>query len=572
MENNVEKIKERLNIVDVVSSYIRLQNAGTNFRANCPFHNERTPSFFVSPTRNTYHCFGCNRGGDIFTFVEEMEGVDFKGALGMLADQAGVTLSTFDPKNASEKDRLLTLIETATLFYQRNLTQEKQPLAYLYKRGLKPGTLKDFRLGFAKDEWRSLRDYLLDKSFTDAEMEKAGLVIKSEKGFYDRFRSRVMFPIFDNAGRPIGFSGRIFGKEDDKTGKYINSPETALFNKSRVLYGFEKAKQAIRKENTAILVEGQMDVLLAHQEGMAYTVAASGTAFSETHAKTLSRLAEKAVLAFDADEAGMAATQRSAATLLAHGIDVRVVDLAEGTDPADVIAQDKQTWEKQVAEAQHAVHFFLHKLKEKHGQDDRLFKRNASKLILPLVKSIRNRIDREHFISEVAHTLRVPDEAVREELAQTANIYTPTESSTDQAGQKEDVKPEPKTRKDILEEHVVSIVLWQETTDEPVIDLDKTKKMLHEAVGEEHASELLSVDDVEKQERIFEVELYFSGSKHIQEEIDEMLQLIKKEYIRDQYKEATEALREAEECNDTQRVAAMLQRCQELSHKLHETL
>jgi len=569
MQNNVEQIKDRLNIVDVVSEYIQLQKAGMNFRARCPFHQERTPSFFVSPTRNTYHCFGCSRGGDMFTFVQEMEGVDFKGALSLLAPQAGVTLEQFDAKQASERDTLHALMEAATVFYQRNLTQHKGALAYLYKRGLTADTLKEFRIGFAQDEWSTLRYFLSQKGYTDVQMEKAGLVISGNRGYYDRFRSRIMFPITDTTGRAVGFSGRIFGTEDDKMGKYINSPETQLFNKSRILYGFDKAKEAIRKQGRVVLVEGQMDVLLSHQEGVLETVAASGTAFSDAHAQTLSRLSEKAILAFDDDSAGLSATERSAIVLLARGLDVRAVQMDAGTDPADMILADKNAWEQQVADAKHVVTFMIEKMRGIHADDERAFKKESSKRVLPLVKSIKDSIDREHFISHVAHVLRVPDEAVREELSQIdirAQLHQTTEPSTENTT-KEEVAP--KTRKEILEEHIASIILWQKKADEPRVDVKKAEQSFIDAIGEDRAHTLLSAEGAEMEERIFEVELYFNDAKDMESELQELVSAVGREYVRDLYTQATRELQDAEAHGDDKKVKELLKKCQELSEKMH---
>ena len=274
MNSPVAKIKERLSIEEVVSSYIKLKKAGANLKAKCPFHNEKTPSFFVSVDRGSYYCFGCGASGDIFTFVEEFEGLDFRGALKLLADRAGVELAAYtkEMKEAeNEKEKLYRAMEEATLYFCDNLTQNREVLNYLKTRGLNEKSIKDFRIGFALLDWRLLYFYLQKKGFSDIEMEKAGLVKKSEKGFYDRFRGRIMFPISDSSGRVIAFSGRIFSAQGGSASggveqaKYLNSPETPIFSKHAVLYGIYKAKDSIRKNNFSILVEGQMDLILSHQ-------------------------------------------------------------------------------------------------------------------------------------------------------------------------------------------------------------------------------------------------------------------------------------------------------------------
>jgi DNA primase len=284
MSTPVEKIKERLTIEEVVSSYIKLEPAGKNFKAKCPFHNEKTPSFYVSPDRNSFYCFGCGAKGDIFSFVQQFEGLDFMGSLKMLADRAGVPLVFEKTESKSEKERLYMILEDATRFFEGGLAARPEAQEYLKKRGIKAETARDFRLGYVPNEWRLLYTHLKNKKYNDAEIEKAGLAKRAEqkeKGFYDRFRGRVMFPIADSSGRIIAFSGRIL-VDDDSSAKYLNSPDTILFNKSTVLYGIDKAKQDIRTKNYTILVEGQMDLVLSHQAGIKNTVAVSGTALADT--------------------------------------------------------------------------------------------------------------------------------------------------------------------------------------------------------------------------------------------------------------------------------------------------
>ncbi len=281
MNSPVQQIKERLSIEEVVSSYIKLDRAGANLKARCPFHNEKTPSFFVSPDRGSYYCFGCGAKGDIFTFIEEFEGLDFKGALKILAERAGVPLVQYNKEKEGEKERLYKAMEEATKFFEKNLVENQEALKYLRERGLENKTIRDFRIGFVKNDWRELYSHLQMIGFTDIEIEKAGLAKKTEKGMYDRFRGRIMFPISDSSGRIIAFSGRIL-EDDGKSAKYLNSPETPIFNKSSVLFGIDKAKDSIRKNNFSILVEGQMDLILSHQAGFKNTVASSGTAMTDS--------------------------------------------------------------------------------------------------------------------------------------------------------------------------------------------------------------------------------------------------------------------------------------------------
>src|SRR3989338_9816751 len=284
MNSPVDKIKERLSIEDVVSSYIKLEKAGANLKARCPFHNEKTPSFFVSPNRESYYCFGCGASGDIFTFVEEFEGLDFKGENNLLSERGGISLEIYSretKETKNDKERIYRIMEEATEFFEGNLGENEQAQEYLKSRGLEDKTIKDFRIGYAILDCRKLYEYLRSKNFTDNEIEKAGLAKKTEKGMYDRFRGRIIFPISDSSGRVIAFSGRIF-IDDEKSAKYLNSPDTPIFSKSMVLYGLDKGKASIRKNNFSILVEGQMDLVLSHQAGYKNTVATSGTALSDS--------------------------------------------------------------------------------------------------------------------------------------------------------------------------------------------------------------------------------------------------------------------------------------------------
>ncbi|MCR4306674.1 MAG: DNA primase [Candidatus Yonathbacteria bacterium] len=562
--NSVEQIKGRLSIVDVVGSYIKLEKAGGNFRAACPFHAERTPSFFVSPVRDSYHCFGCNRGGDIFSFVEEIEGLDFKGALKVLADKAGVTLLEVNPALRSEKEQLHGLLEEATKLFQFNLIKNKEALSYLYGRGVTADTLKQFRIGFAPGSWTFVRDALLGKGFTEEEIQKAGLIIKSPKGYYDRFRSRIMFPLADSAGRIVGFSGRIFGDEESKMGKYINSPETILFSKSQLLYGYDKAKSEIRKQNTCILVEGQMDLLMAHQAGFSNTVAVSGTALTDSHLRTIKRLANTLVIAFDADVAGNSASGKGALLGMSLGMEVKVVPMPQGLDPADVIAKDVELWKKNLKEAKHIVHFYLEILGEKH-LESREFRVAVGKLVLPFIKHMGNKIEQAHFVEEVAQRLNIPQEPIWAELEKMP-------LSLGNEIEKEEnpplLKEVPHSRKDIIEQQIMSILFWQKSLKEPAVSVLDLEKRLESVVGSECMEELRRVPADEKRERVFEVEIYFEGERDVGRELGELFVQLEKEAAQNAFTTAMGELKEAEGSGDKTRVSELLQKCQELAKQI----
>ncbi len=415
--DSVQRIKEKLSIIDVISPYVELHKAGKNFKGKSPFTTEKTPSFYVSPDRGMYYCFSSSQGGDMFTFVEKMEGVDFKGALKILADKAGVELVPEDPKKRDLRDTLYQILEDATKFFEMTLVKTDDALAYLKKREVHDETISKWRIGYAPNDWRQLREFLAAKGYDDNLMLQAGLVKQADQGKqpYDVFRDRIMFPIMDSSGRVIGFSGRVLSK-DSEAPKYVNSPETMLFNKSEALYGYDKAKHGIHKLDFSLIVEGQFDVVLSHQAGYKNAVAVSGTALTPEHVSLLQRLSNRVVLALDADRAGVAAVKRAAELMLARGIDLKVARLHGGKDPADLVAEDPNLLKKDIKEATHVIEFLLNLLKEE-CTDERKFKMRASDEILPYLLLIESHIDRDHFANLIAERLGINVESVRLDVA-----------------------------------------------------------------------------------------------------------------------------------------------------------
>jgi len=404
MSTPVEQIKERLSILDVVGGYVKLTKSGKHHKGKSPFTNEKTPSFFVSPERGMYYCFSTSKGGDVFSFVQEMEGVDFRGALKILAERAGVELVAEDPKARSERDTLYKILEEATLYFGLELAKNPLALEYLQSRGVKEDTKRLWRIGFAPAEWRSLRTYLKAKGYSDAQLLSAGLAKEAGSGKepYDVFRNRLMFPIADASGRVVAFSGRDMSGEPTAP-KYVNSPETQLFEKSRILFGYDKAKNGIRTFDFSLVVEGQFDLVLSHQAGYTNAVAISGTALTEHHLELLSRLSTRIVFALDADTAGIASAKRAAALALARGMDVKVAHIEGGKDPADLVREDPQLLKACVGKATHIIEFLLSLLKTE--KDERKFRLRVRDEVLPFVARIENRLDSEHFEGVVAEAL-----------------------------------------------------------------------------------------------------------------------------------------------------------------------
>jgi DNA primase len=430
MQSNVVRIKEKMDIVTVVGGYVTLQKAGALLRARCPFHNEKSPSFTVSPVRQTYHCFGCGEHGDIFTFVEKIEGLDFRGALEVLAQKAGVELVNEKGRDGEglsvsrdEKDELFAINEHAAVYYEAALKNEPEILQYLTNRGLSEKTLATFRIGFAKESWQGALDHLCGLGHAERDIERVGLIVTSDKSGgrkYDRFRSRIMFPIANAQGRVAGFTGRIWApngtKPDDTAAKYVNSPETLLYHKSSILYGLHIAKHHIRPLNCVLIVEGQMDLLTCHQVGYTNAVAISGTALTDEQVRNLSRLTKNFLLALDSDKAGIDATIKSIDKALAFGCDVKVVSF-RGKDASEVLQNEGAEAVKVcVREAVDWCAYLLSVIEVRSNGDTRARARLVNETLIPLVRSVDNPLERDALLASITERTQLSKESLVEAL------------------------------------------------------------------------------------------------------------------------------------------------------------
>lgn len=570
--SSVDQIKERLGIVDVVSSYLTLEKAGSNLKAKCPFHNEKTPSFFVSPSRNTFYCFGCGVKGDIFSFVEQFEGLDFKGALKVLSERAGVPLAFENQSVRDERTRLYELLVEATSYYGRSLKNNKKVQAYLVLRGLTPETTLKFQIGYARSQWNALYDHLIGKGYSEKEIEKAGLIKLSESNsesgmkthkqrYYDRFRGRVMFPIADSSGRVIAFSGRLF-PEGDESAKYINSPETVLFSKSKVLYGYDKAKHTIRKANFSIVVEGQMDLLMSHQAGFPNTVALSGTALTIDQVKALKRLSSNIVLAYDADQAGVVSSGRSAELALSAGMDVKVATIPSGVDPADLARKGAKHLRDAVRTSKHIVDFYLDKLAEEK-KDDRAYGRAVVERVLPFVGRIESKIDQAHFVGKVAQRLSISEDIVWEELAK-----IPGHRQKDQETENVPLRAPETTRKDIVEQKLLGIILWQEGESKPAVSTKDIRKKMKKVMGGELYNKLMDTKDGAKEEILFMAEVGYADTKEFKQDVKQLLFYLEKEYLKEHFEQVLKELRVAEQEDNKKVIEEKLRQCKEISKQM----
>ena len=460
----VDEIKNRLDIIEVIGSYIKLQKTGINYRAICPFHSEKKPSFFVSPTRQIWHCFGCGKGGDIFGFVKEIEGVEFGDALRILAQKAGVELKRKTPEYVqwkSEREDLYEICELATKFFEKQLEESKtgkEAKKYLIGRGITEESIRKWRIGYAPDVWQGLSDFLISRGYTEEQIKKAGLGLSSEKGsFYDRFRGRIIFPVFDLNSQVVGFGGRVFKDKDNKEiAKYVNTPQTMLYDKGRILYGLDRAKVEIRRKDFCILVEGYVDLIMVSQAGFQNVVATSGTALTPFQLKILKRYSENLFTAFDMDVAGDAATKRGIDLAQLQGFNVKVVTLPEDMDPADAVLKDPKIWEKAVAEAKSIMDFYFDSAFAKFDKGSADGKKEISKVLLPVIKRIPNKIVQAHWTGELAKRLKVKEENIEEELKK-AKVEEYPEAFGLEPEEVSNLPP--KSRRELLEERLVTLIL-----------------------------------------------------------------------------------------------------------------
>lgn len=420
--DNIEEIKSKVDVVDLVQEYIQIKPAGTNnFKANCPFHHEKTPSFMVSRDKQIWHCFGCGEGGDIFSFVMKMEGLEFPEALRVLAKKAGVELQYRDPALNNQKTKLQDICRYAAEFYHKILIDhpKAQPVRdYLKKRQVKDDTVETWMIGFAPDAWETLHDFLIKKGFAEEDIFLAGLTVKKERGsgYYDRFRNRLVFPVRDPHGTIVGFGGRWLGPEKAEAAKYVNSPQTLIYDKSYILYGYDLAKQAIKQEKLAVVVEGYMDCIASHQAGVENVVASSGTALTLGQVKLIKRMTTNVAFAFDQDIAGDTASRRGIEVAWQEEMNTKVIRIAGAKDPDELVKKGAELWRQAIAGAQSVMDYYftsvLGKVNLKKVED----KKSAAKTLLGVIAKLADRIEQTHYLQKLSTALNVPEDVLRDTL------------------------------------------------------------------------------------------------------------------------------------------------------------
>ena len=417
MSDTAEEIKHRLDIADFLRGYIDLAPAGKNFKARCPFHKEKSPSFMVNRDRQIWHCFGCGEGGDIFKFLMKFENIEFFEALKILAEKAGVELKSLSPGDQRQFGVLYDINSDAKDFFVASLKKSEEAIKYLKERGLKKETVEEFEIGFAPSGVDKTTLYLLGKGHKIDDILRSGIALRTERGKYvDRFRNRIMFPIHNHFGRVVGFSGRVMpGMEGEDIGKYVNSPDSPIFNKSKLLYGFWQSKKFIRDTRAVFVVEGQMDFLMAWQDGVKEVVATSGTALTPDHLKSLRLIADKVVIGFDSDEAGLMAAERGIDLLGSHDFNVFVFTMDRYKDPAEAVMKEPGFLAGALSKAKLAFHHYFDRY-IKHDLDIAKKKRNI-RVVLQKIQKLKSNIDQANWLSELAHKTGIPEKDLRMEMA-----------------------------------------------------------------------------------------------------------------------------------------------------------
>jgi DNA primase len=409
MSLETEQIKERINIADVIGEHVKLKSAGQSMKGLCPFHGEKTPSFIVTPRKASWHCFGCGEGGDVFSFVQKIEGIDFPTALKLLADRAGVTLPERRPQVENHRQRLFDLLAATARFYHEILMNQKageRAKQYVAERGITEKTMQEFMVGYGPHAWDTLSKWLQKKGFTTEEMVAAGVVGKADSGkLFDRFRGRIIFPVLDLQGRVVAFGGRIVPwHETGNEGKYVNSPETALYEKRRTVYNLSRAKKVLRGGQACVVVEGYMDVVMLVQAGIEHVVATSGTAFTQEHVDILKRFTNTLHFAFDGDGAGWKATIAATQSALASGMNVDTIVLPDEKDPADIAKENPEG----VQEIFKQTKPLMEVLVDRIGVGSTAQREQALDALIPLLRLVKNPIVQGGMVEQVAQLLKTP--------------------------------------------------------------------------------------------------------------------------------------------------------------------
>lgn len=590
LNSPIDEIKQRLDIVDVLSEYLQLKKAGGNYKANCPFHHEKTPSLMISPDKQIWHCFGCGKGGDIFAFIQEIEGMDFPEALRVLAKKANVTLSYQDPALTSKKTKVLDILKISADWLQKQLQENPQAeiaRQYILQRKVSLDAQEDFKLGYSLGEWSALNDFLKTKGYSEEDIFTAGMTVKKDKGtgYFDRFRGRLMFPIRDVHGSIVGFTARLLKEDPDHpAGKYVNTPQTMVYDKSSVIYGLDRAKQEIKKSGAAIIVEGNMDVITCHQAGFKNVVASSGTALTEKQLQLLKRYSPNIIMSFDMDAAGQDAAKRGIEIAWQLEMNIKVLTLpAEFKDPDECIKKDPQIFQVAINNAQNIMdYYFASAIKDKDIKkvED---KKSIAAILLPMIAKISESIEQTHYLQKLSSLINVPEDVLREKIKKNIKISKNIQSQHDTSLNNSAIHD----RFAQLSERIVALALLHNEdfkyfadylepdylTDENIKNLYKKFIQFYNQTGTFSVDNfLINNPDTQRQIDVVyllaEKEFGHLDEKAQQKELINSLKILEKNYICIRTKQIEQEIKSAEASNNKELVANLLQEFNLLMQKL----
>ncbi len=518
--DEVDLIKEKINIVDLLSEYLTLKKTGVNFKANCPFHQEKTPSFIVSPERGIWHCFGCQKGGDHFKFLMEKEGLEFKEALEILAKKAGVPLKKGKIEKDS-KDRLFEANLKAQEFFHYILTKHalgKRALKYLKDRGLSDETIETFGLGYAPNSWESLTRFLLKRGFTVYEIIASGLGVPSRLSCYDRFRGRITFPLFDSKDRLLGFSGRVIEKAEPK---YLNTPQTPIFDKSKFLFGINLAKSEIREKKEAILVEGEMDMILSFQYGFKNVVASKGTALTEGQIELIKKFTQNLSLCFDMDLAGDSASRRGIEIADKAGLDIKVIQVEGGKDPAEAVLADPKLWQTAILSAVPIYDYYILSVQKRLNVKDPSQLKQIGLELIPVWAKIADDLVREHYIQKLAALLQTDDKVLRQAISKVEKTDRQNYAQLLETSKTDNVVSQ-RSRRELLEEYLIALLLHI-PSDSNYVPSFPESLFLAEKWRQVYVLLVLYLDSISFKSKAFNINEFISGlPKEVMGEIDRL--------------------------------------------------
>lgn len=588
MSDVTEQIKERLNVADLLGEYLKLEKAGTNYKALCPFHNEKTPSFMVNPERNFWYCFGCQKGGDIFSFVMEMEGMEFREVLERLGERAGVEIPRFqkiDKKSKDRKQRLYEIVATANNFYKNQIHQtgkSHQIRQYLIERKIDLQQINEFEIGYAPEGWSNLLQYLIDRGYNLADIAATGLLVQKENSsggqkwdYYDRFRNRITFPVFDQAARVVGYSARVAPGGDESSAKYINTPQTEIYDKSRLLYGINLAKAAIKREGYAIIVEGNLDVIASFSAGVENAIAVSGTALTTEQVDILKRLVSRVKLCFDMDEAGQKAAKKSVQTCLEKEMEAEIILLPKGfKDVNDLVIEDPLQWKKAVGNSLPVMEYFFQRALSGRDKKNPQGKRAIAHELLNIIKHISEPIEQSYWIKKISEEIEVEEDTLTQVLEK-VSVKDVEASKRGQETKKEQPIQTKKPRILQLQENLLGLFsLYQAELKEKYQNLendwlDESYLQKFKLVSEGKAVNNKEIAEIETRIRYN----YDSRQGFVENDLDPLIEWdslckeLQKEYKRKKLNEIIWDIKKAEKEGDEEALKILMQEFSKISKK-----